>query len=135
MPETQNGRLARLLEIYNGIKPLLTVISALPLIPSGGARRSSSSTTRSRRSPPARARRTSPPTSRRGRTCAAGHADLQDRSCRLLRQVHLRHRGAGASGDCHLRHDPRLAHRRAPPQRRRAVCPQSRAEFKAGRDL
>jgi hypothetical protein len=35
MPETQNGRIARLLKIYNGIKPLLTVISALPLIPSG----------------------------------------------------------------------------------------------------
>lgn len=34
MPETQNGRIARLLKI-NGIKPLLTVISALPLIPSG----------------------------------------------------------------------------------------------------
>lgn len=35
MPETQNGRIARLLTIYNGIKPLLTVISALPLVPSG----------------------------------------------------------------------------------------------------
>jgi hypothetical protein len=35
MPETQNGRIARLLKIYNGIKPLLTVISALSLIPSG----------------------------------------------------------------------------------------------------
>lgn len=35
MPETQSGRIARLLKIYNGIKPLLTVISALPLIPSG----------------------------------------------------------------------------------------------------
>jgi hypothetical protein len=35
MPETQNGRIARLLKIYNGIKPLLTVISALPLTPSG----------------------------------------------------------------------------------------------------
>ena len=31
----QSGRIARLLEIYNGIKPLLTGISALPLIPSG----------------------------------------------------------------------------------------------------
>ena len=34
VPETQNGRIARLLKIYNGIRPLLTVISALPLIPS-----------------------------------------------------------------------------------------------------
>lgn len=35
LPETQSGRIARLLRIYNGIKPLLTVIGALPLLPSG----------------------------------------------------------------------------------------------------
>ena len=34
MPETQNGRVARLVKIYNGIKPLLTVLTSLPLIPS-----------------------------------------------------------------------------------------------------
>jgi hypothetical protein len=34
MPETQEGRVARLVKIYSGIKPLLTVISALPVIPS-----------------------------------------------------------------------------------------------------
>ncbi len=34
LPDTQNGRIARLLKIYNGLKPLLTVISTLPLIPS-----------------------------------------------------------------------------------------------------
>ena len=34
MPETQSGRVARLVKIYNGIKPLLTVLTALPLIPS-----------------------------------------------------------------------------------------------------
>lgn len=34
MPETQEGRVARLIKIYSGIKPLLTVLTALPLIPS-----------------------------------------------------------------------------------------------------
>jgi hypothetical protein len=32
-PETQSGRLERLLKIYAGIKPLLAVLSALPLVP------------------------------------------------------------------------------------------------------
>ncbi|HJQ37193.1 MAG TPA: hypothetical protein VKB93_08645 [Thermoanaerobaculia bacterium] len=34
MPEAQGGRIARLVKIYNGIKPLLSVLTALPLIPS-----------------------------------------------------------------------------------------------------
>ncbi len=31
--ETPSGRLARLAKVYGGVKPLLTVISALPIIP------------------------------------------------------------------------------------------------------
>lgn len=36
---TQNAHIARLLKIYNDIKPLLSVVSTLPLIPSGGRAR------------------------------------------------------------------------------------------------
>lgn len=34
VPETPNGKLQRVLKIYRAIKPMLTVISTLPLIPS-----------------------------------------------------------------------------------------------------
>lgn len=34
LAETQGGRIQRLLKIYRGIKPLLTVVATLPLIPS-----------------------------------------------------------------------------------------------------
>lgn len=34
LPETPSGKLQRVLKIYRGIKPMLTVISTLPLIPS-----------------------------------------------------------------------------------------------------
>ncbi len=33
LPATQAGRIERLLKIYRGIKPLLTVLSMFPLIP------------------------------------------------------------------------------------------------------
>lgn len=33
LPETQSARVARVVKIYTGIKPLLTVLSTLPLIP------------------------------------------------------------------------------------------------------
>ncbi|MCU1347244.1 MAG: hypothetical protein JWO56_274 [Acidobacteria bacterium] len=33
LPETQTGRIERLVKLYSGVRPLLTAMTALPLIP------------------------------------------------------------------------------------------------------
>jgi hypothetical protein len=136
MPETQNGRIARLLKVYNGIKPLLTVISALPLIPSGWRRGAGPLQQRARGGGRRRGRgrrdrrlqggegpvRRAMPTRKIGRDASSG---------RFISVTEARERPATSIVD--TIHVSRNGVRRL--KRRRAVCSQSRAEFKAGRDL